>query len=161
VRRIFEERARLVVYVESAAAGEMEKRARGEGKTLVEWMRETLLGELENGHGDAVRKPRAVRMGGRRSHARNGGTLGEIEDIAHEACRANGVNPVDTGTESGQGVPEDGVSTRTASPKSCDTASYAAAENPIQRLDGVAASDHAKGCMCGICKFKREAMKEA
>ena len=92
MRRIFDQRARLVVYVESGDADRMEKLARGEGKTLVEWMRETLLRELEDNSG--LPRPTPVRVAERgasaperaekRTHRRNGGTVGAIEDVVHE-----------------------------------------------------------------------------
>jgi hypothetical protein len=121
VRRIFEERARLVVYVESSSADAMEKRARSEGKTLVEWMRETLLGELEDS--TEVRPVREVSVARRstpaperREQRRHTGTLGHVEDVTHQAIR----------------------------------------ELP---LSGMASDAHSNGCGCGVCRFKREAMK--
>ena len=76
MKRIFEERAKLVVYVESVDIVRMTERARSEGKLLAEWLRETLLGELEDksvlergviGNGSkpkAVRRPEPVGLGG-------------------------------------------------------------------------------------------------
>jgi len=79
VRKLFSARARLVVYVESTDADGMEKLARSEGKTLVEWMRETLLGELEAN--SALRTEREVpvaRRGASVAGPRDaGGRLGE------------------------------------------------------------------------------------
>jgi len=46
MRKIFEKRARLVVYIESVAADEMERKARGNGMTLAEWTRTVLLNAL-------------------------------------------------------------------------------------------------------------------
>jgi hypothetical protein len=43
VRRIFTERARLVVYIELEDLNRLTAVARGDGKTLVEWAREVLL----------------------------------------------------------------------------------------------------------------------
>jgi hypothetical protein len=47
VRKIFNQRARIVVYLENEAIDRMLVKARDEGRTLVEWARETLLGELD------------------------------------------------------------------------------------------------------------------
>lgn len=70
MRKLFTDRARLVVYVEAGDLNRLTAHARGEGKTVVEWARETLLGELENGNGDAVRRGPAVRVGQRRAVSR-------------------------------------------------------------------------------------------
>ena len=65
LRRIFRERARVVIYVESEDMDRMLQTARGEGKTLLEWARETLLGEISN-NADVPRsrKVRGVGRGG-------------------------------------------------------------------------------------------------
>jgi len=81
VRKIFSQRARLVVYVESESADRMTERARSEGKTLVEWMRETLLGELEDN--SAVRGTTPVRMARRRTSV--SGRLLAAEPVLHMA----------------------------------------------------------------------------
>ena len=46
VRKIFSDRARIVVYLEQAEVPVMVAKAREEGKTLVEWAREVLRGEI-------------------------------------------------------------------------------------------------------------------
>jgi hypothetical protein len=48
MRRMFNERSRVVVYVEAEDVTRMTAQAKSEGKTLVEWARETLLGELSD-----------------------------------------------------------------------------------------------------------------
>ena len=48
MRKIFDDRARFVVYMEQSNIIGLTKLAKAEGKTLVEWARETLLGELES-----------------------------------------------------------------------------------------------------------------
>jgi len=162
VRRIFEERARLVVYVESADADKMEKLARGEGKTLVEWMRETLLGELEQ-----------IRGGENQAYGLRNGS--RIRVAGRSASARGGINPVDSGMESGQGVPEDGASKRTARqrgtsgvsgepgagmqaerrggnlPKERDMAAHASAENPITRSPKTCKHGVSKGWRCWQC----------
>jgi hypothetical protein len=45
VKRMFEERARLVIYLESSDMVRLTAVARGEGKTLVEWARGVLLAQ--------------------------------------------------------------------------------------------------------------------
>jgi hypothetical protein len=42
VKKIFNKRARLVVYIESDCLEQIAKKARSEGKTLVEWARDVL-----------------------------------------------------------------------------------------------------------------------
>jgi hypothetical protein len=64
VRRIFTDRARLVVYIESGDLLRLTAKARSGGKTLVEWARETLLGELEANSDVPCTRP--VRMARRR-----------------------------------------------------------------------------------------------
>ena len=49
MKRIFTERARLVLYLEAKDLNRLTEHARGEGKMVVEWARETLLGELTTG----------------------------------------------------------------------------------------------------------------
>jgi len=72
-----------VVYVESADADRMEKLARSEGKTLVEWMRETLVGELEAN--SAVPRTKPIRVAGRRA-VPNGDSGGVgVSDVAASA----------------------------------------------------------------------------
>ena len=65
MRKLFTERVRLVVYVEASDLTRLTERAREEGKTLVEWARETLLGELEDNsdvpRAKPVRRPNQVR----------------------------------------------------------------------------------------------------
>lgn len=65
MRRIFNERARVVTYVESGDLERMEALARSTGKTLPEWARETLVGAL--GDNSGVRTARAVRVARRRT----------------------------------------------------------------------------------------------
>ena len=60
MKRLFIERSRLVVYLESSDLQRLTEQARSEGKALVEWARETLLGELENN--SDVPRPRRVRV---------------------------------------------------------------------------------------------------
>lgn len=43
MRKLFKRRARIVVYLESEDVDRMERKARGSGRTLVEWAREKLL----------------------------------------------------------------------------------------------------------------------
>jgi len=83
VRRIFEQRARLVVYVESGDADKMEKRARSEGKTLVEWMRETLLGELATV--EELSRPKPVRVARRRTMPNGDSGAAGLSDVAASA----------------------------------------------------------------------------
>lgn len=47
MRRQFEHRARLVVYLENADVQRMTARAVQDGMVLMDWVRETLLGELD------------------------------------------------------------------------------------------------------------------
>lgn len=47
MRRQFEHRARLVVYLENADVQRMTARAFQDGMVLMDWVRETLLGELD------------------------------------------------------------------------------------------------------------------
>lgn len=65
VRKIFSDRARLVVYVEAQDLNRLTEKARDEGRTLVEWARERLLEELEAG--TPVRRVKPVRVVGRRA----------------------------------------------------------------------------------------------
>lgn len=65
MKRLFMERSRLVVYVEASDLTRLTEKARSEGKTVVEWARETLLGELEDSSG-LPRTP-AVRVAERRT----------------------------------------------------------------------------------------------
>lgn len=58
MRKQFEVRGRLAIYFEQADLERLTAKARSEGKALVEWARETLLGEL--GGDTAVRGERAV-----------------------------------------------------------------------------------------------------
>ncbi len=67
VRRIFKTRARVVVYVESEDVDRMEARARGTGRTLIEWARERLLDGLADDN--AMQGTRTVRLGGRGASA--------------------------------------------------------------------------------------------
>lgn len=60
MRKIFSQRARVVVYLENEAVDRMVAKAREEGKTLVEWARETLVEGLED-NSDLPRS-RGVRM---------------------------------------------------------------------------------------------------
>lgn len=46
MRKIFKQRARLVVYVESWQMDKMEKLARGSGLTLAEWTRQRLISSI-------------------------------------------------------------------------------------------------------------------
>ena len=48
MRKQFQQRARLAIYLETSDLVRLTAKARTEGKALVEWARETLLGELEN-----------------------------------------------------------------------------------------------------------------
>ena len=43
MKKLFTKRALLVVYLESADLTQMEQVARGSGRTLMEWARDTLL----------------------------------------------------------------------------------------------------------------------
>jgi hypothetical protein len=53
-----------VIYVESTDMERMEVKARSEGRTLVEWARETLIGKLEdNTHVPGSRQVSAARRG--------------------------------------------------------------------------------------------------
>ena len=70
MKRIFGERARLVVYVEAGDLGRMVVRAKSEGKTLVEWARETLVGA--SGAGKGVRRAEPVRVAEGRAGASGG-----------------------------------------------------------------------------------------
>lgn len=68
VRKLFSDRARLVVYVEAEDLNRLTAHARKEGRTVVEWARETLLGELNGASREdhavrSARKPRSVRRG--------------------------------------------------------------------------------------------------
>ena len=47
MKRVFQERARLVIYLEQGDLGKVTKMAREEGKTVVEWMREMISGTIE------------------------------------------------------------------------------------------------------------------
>ena len=67
MRKIFSQRARVVVYLENESVDRMLEKAREEGKTLVEWARETLLEQLADN--SDVPRTRAVRVAGRRAHA--------------------------------------------------------------------------------------------
>lgn len=58
MRRIFRDRARLVVYFEAEDLPRMLVQARSEGKTLVEWAREALLEHLADN--SEVRPERTV-----------------------------------------------------------------------------------------------------
>src|SRR5277367_5067711 len=71
MRKIFSDRARIVVYLEQAEVPVMVAKAREEGKTLVEWAREVLRGEISQD----VRGVPGVRVE-KRGARRNGGTLG-------------------------------------------------------------------------------------
>jgi len=57
VKRLFTERARVVVYVEAKDLNRLTAHARSAGKTLVEWARETLLGKVNH----VEETPRVVR----------------------------------------------------------------------------------------------------
>lgn len=88
MKKLFTERARLVIYVENADLERLTARARSEGKTLVEWGRETLLGALETGRVEDVPKRRAVRVARERTAAvagpfDAGGKLGEGSTVCH------------------------------------------------------------------------------
>jgi hypothetical protein len=71
MRRIFDERSRLVVYLEQADLIRMTAKARESGQTLVEWARESLRNELAigtetpNHQTEEVPRTRATRMGER------------------------------------------------------------------------------------------------
>jgi len=56
-----------VVYLENEAVDRMLEKARGEGKTLVEWAREALVAELEDNSG--LPRPEPVRVARRRASA--------------------------------------------------------------------------------------------
>lgn len=143
-----------MVYVESADADKIEKLARSEGKTLVEWARETLLGELEAN--SAVRTKRAV-------------PVARWRTMPHE------VGPGGSGTEPSRGVPEDGASKRLERqeepsalrgdpkpgvlaerrvgnhPKERDTAAHSEAESSVTRSIKTCKHGTAKGHNCWQC----------
>lgn len=91
MRKLFTDRARLVVYVEATDLERLTAKARSEGRTVVEWARETLLEEL--GGDSAVRPKRAVSIA-RRGAAAAGpydaeGRLGEGSAPVVKLCRHN------------------------------------------------------------------------
>jgi len=63
MRKQFEKRARLAIYLENSDLQRLTAKARAEGKLLAEWARETLLGEL--GGNSEVRSKPAIRVAGR------------------------------------------------------------------------------------------------
>jgi hypothetical protein len=66
MRKLFTERTRLVVYVEASDLTRLTEKARSEGRTVVEWARETLLGELETD--SELPRPERVRVAERRAN---------------------------------------------------------------------------------------------
>lgn len=52
MRKLFQKRARLAVYVEAGAADEMEQQARNSGMTFAEWAREVLLRGIDPKRGN-------------------------------------------------------------------------------------------------------------
>lgn len=138
MKKIFAERARFVIYVESADMDSMEALARSRGRTLVEWARETLLESL---NGKAVRRSEPVRVARRRPLP---GERGPAPDIGY----------------SGGGESAHAHAQRLA-------AEAAVAENPesssvaASEMDVVVArrSGHAVGCECAfICAKLRKMM---
>jgi hypothetical protein len=85
VKRIFDERARVVIYLEAEDVTRLTEEARAEGKTLVEWGRETLLGSI----GATVRRggeqvlPKKVRRVGK--DAESVLAVGEVMEDARRA----------------------------------------------------------------------------
>ena len=70
MRRQFEQRARLVVYLETKDLARLTAVARENAKTVIEYARDLILEHLsENADDKAVRGNRAVRVGGRRTAA--------------------------------------------------------------------------------------------
>lgn len=65
MKKLFVDRARLVVYLEASDMKRLSEKARSEGKTLVEWARERLLGELAGN--STVRTEPKVRLVRRRA----------------------------------------------------------------------------------------------
>lgn len=86
MKKVFDDRARIAVYLDKADVIRMESKAREEGMTLAEWAREALRGELKiGGNGDRVERaigPGAMGTAGRgtgvsRGRAgREGGAVG-------------------------------------------------------------------------------------
>lgn len=128
VKRIFTDRARLVVYVEAEELNGMTALARGSGKTLVEWAREVLREKLEGGN--AVRAVQPVRVSERRTSKRGRSTLRNVEDITHATIRKT--KAADVGS----------VGSRPSARDSMD-------------FSGVASDDHERGCRCAVCDFKK------
>jgi hypothetical protein len=94
VRRIFNERARFVIYVESADMERMEVKARSEGRTLVEWARETLVAKL--GDNSSVREKPRVRVAKR-------GTGSPERSEASVLAVSGQAGPYEAGGELGKG----------------------------------------------------------
>jgi hypothetical protein len=69
MRKLFTERTRLVIYVEATDLERFTARARAEGRTVVEWARETLLGEFAESNDEVLRRATPVRVAERRSNA--------------------------------------------------------------------------------------------
>jgi len=148
MKKLFTERARLVIYLEQSDVIRMTSKAKEAGEPLVEWARNVLRNEL-----------------------------------------TQGVNPVDSGTESRRGVHEGRASRRLARqvstgeaskdtprkpPKERDMAAHAEAESPS--INTAAGPYDAKGrlgqgsipnfrhtaesnwrtCLCGTCVKKRK-----
>jgi len=91
VRRIFTERARIVVYLESEEIDRMLAVAKASGMTLVEWAREALRGELQNNGVEDVPRNRKVRVDSRRAMPNGSGTVGESE-VSATTVRDAGVS---------------------------------------------------------------------
>jgi hypothetical protein len=90
----------LKVYLDAEDFTRVTARANEERQAVSEYVRELVLEDLDAaGEFERVQRTERVpvatgsiaapeRLAGRRTHRRNGGTLGAIEDVAHEAIRS-------------------------------------------------------------------------
>jgi len=86
----------LVVYVEAADLNRLTDRARGEGRTVVEWVRETLLGQLDNNTGLPWTEPVRLARRGSDAEKRISGVARKkseegVEEGSSSVCVAEGV----------------------------------------------------------------------
>ena len=106
MRRIFTNRAKVMLYFEAEEIPEFEKKARNSGKTLQEWMREAVRASLKGANGDLaqdVSRVGAVRVRGERSSTAHRAALAEAKRLDDES------NPESDHPHRGQGDCPHGV----------------------------------------------------
>jgi hypothetical protein len=92
MRRQFEVRARLVLYLEQADLNALTALAREEGRTLVDWARNELIERLK----PAVKQGKGIGATPEKRHKpRTRSTIRAIEDVAHEVTRKTAGGMVD------------------------------------------------------------------